>query len=103
MKRLSQTAMIRLFVILAVLAVLFVLILCGRPAKADVCTNDPYIYSSYTVQAGDTLWDIACSMSASADQMDVRTYMETLCRINRLPLDAQLKQGGHLIVFSEAF
>jgi LysM repeat protein len=65
MKRQTQQLSVRLLVLL--LAVFLVFLFVGRPAEAEA----PIATVEYTVEPGDTLWDIARASSPAAADLRV--------------------------------
>ena len=51
-----------------------------------------YLYSTYTVHSGDTVWDIAKMYYDKSDD-DIRTYVSNLMKLNHIA-DARTLQVG---------
>ena len=80
---------VRLSLLLAALAVVFLMI--GGSAEADVPTPPP---TEYVVRPGDTLWAIASSVAAPGQ--DVRPLVADIARLSGV--DADSLQPGQVIL-----
>jgi hypothetical protein len=69
----------------AVLAFLVaVLAFSAKNTKAEETTLNKY-YTSYEVQGGDTLWEIAKEYAKDDSGHAIRAYVDEVCAINHLP------------------
>ncbi len=68
----------------------------GRVFISAASSRDAYkYYTSFQIQEGDTLWDIAAS-HYTAEYESITDYIEEVCRINRLESADEIHSGKYL-------
>ncbi len=83
-------------VVLFIITIIIAFIFFSLRAKADT-TRDTYTYyTSYEIQAGDTLWTIADKFMTPEDS-DKSDFIEQIKRNNHM-LDDDIREGDYLVI-----
>ena len=85
-----------LSVIMFVMIVFTIIMSSSLKTNARENTNNKKIYTSISIQSGDTLWDIA--EEYKPDEMSCKEYIKEIKEINSLSSD-NIHSGNYLMIY----